>query len=242
MKNFIIAFIMAGLFSSCSNYIAKMHKEIDRDDRKQARINKKKRRDNLALIKKKSRRKPRKLSSRNSSRHLPLVKRRYEKVAKRYKASDLNDNAPDGSLWSGRGSHNNFLFTTDDDKRNGDIVIINVATALKNDITRELKHAFPSRPPRPKKGDKKAGGEAPAAAPPTDEVQDDPEKIHDKISSVVLEEVRKDHLLLRGRKELIYQKRKRQIEIQALISRRDVEMDDSVSSNNIIEKNITILR
>lgn len=238
MKKIICLSLFCLFFSSCSNYIAKMHREIDRDDRNQSKMVRSKSKDNLALVRK-GRRKfknPRRLSSRTASNHLPSVKRRYKAAPKRYKASDLNDNGPDGSLWSGQGRYNNFLFTTDEEKRNGDIIIIKVAGALKNDITRELKHAFPSRPTNKKEG------EAAAKQNEEEETTEDPNKVHDRISSVVLEEVRKDHLLLRGRKELIYKKRKRQIEIQALISRRDVEMDDSITSDNIIEKNITILR
>jgi flagellar basal body L-ring protein FlgH len=238
MKKIICLTLFCLFLSSCSNYIARMHKGFDRDDRKQSRIERNKHRDNLSLMRKsQKRRKARRISSRTSSKHLPLVKRRYKKVVKRYKASDLNDNGSDGSLWSGQGRYNNFLFTTDEQKKNGDIIIIKVASALKNEITRELKHAFPNRPSKNKKKDEKAADPAQES-----EAVDEVGKVHDKISSVVLEEVRKDHLLLRGRKELIYKKRKRQIEIQALVSRRDVEMDDSVISDNIIEKNITILR
>ena len=122
-----------------------MHRDIDRHDRRQQRAERKKGPDNLSFIKRKNRRPSRQLSSNSKRNYLPSVKRKYRKVAKRYKADDLNDNGSDGSLWSGQGKYNNFLFSSDNEKKNGDIVIINVATALKNEITRELKYAFPQR-------------------------------------------------------------------------------------------------
>ena len=54
--------------------------------------------------------------------------------------------------------------------------------------------------------------------------------------------INKDHLLLRGRKNVLYKNRKRVVEIQALISRRDIASDDTLLSNRIIENNISVIR
>ena len=45
-----------------------------------------------------------------------------------------------------------------------------------------------------------------------------------------------NHILLRGRKNVLYHDRKRTVELQALVSRRDITLDDSVVSDKIIEE------
>jgi flagellar L-ring protein precursor FlgH len=118
---------------------------------------------------------------------------------------------------------------------------------MKNEITAELKRAFPS-PMIPKKDDAKApakdaAGPAPAAvAGQDDKVDTESGKVYDRVSSVIVEEINQDHLLLRGRKSVLYKNRKRMIEIQALVSRKDVLEDDTVVSDSVIENNITVLR
>jgi len=58
----------------------------------------------------------------------------------------------------------------------------------------------------------------------------------------VIEEINKDHVLLKGRKYLLYKNQKRLIEIQALATRRDISPDDSIESDQLLETNVTILR
>ena len=69
-----------------------------------------------------------------------------------------------------------------------------------------------------------------------------PTKVYDRVSTVVIEEISKDHLLLSGRKSILFKNRKHLIEVQALVARRDVAVNDEVDSNSIIESNITVLR
>ena len=237
-------------FSSCSSYIAKMHRSFDRADGKSAP---KQRHDKFAMYRNKRRPiSPQKnmLNSRSRPYMAPTVKRKYSnpEAKQRYKANDLNDNSDGGSLWSGTQGRNNFLFTQDNSKQNGDIVLINVFGKLKNEITAELKRAFPTPKKKAKKDAKKGGEGAPpaaAAAPaqePNEEVSTQDGKVHDRISSVIVEEINKDHLLLRGRKYLLYRNRKRMVEVQALVSRRDVLDDDTISSDKIIESNINVVR
>ena len=67
------------------------------------------------------------------------------------------------------------------------------------------------------------------------------EDLQDKISVVVSKEVRK-HLILTGRKQIIFNENRHLIEIQALIHRKDVASDDSLDSNKIIQSTIKVLR
>lgn len=163
---------------------------------------------------------------------------------KRVKVDDLKDNDGSGSLWSGK-SGDSFLFVTNNVKRQGDIVIIEVLKGFKNKITSELKTAFPERVRRTKKGAKTAKAE-PAkeeeAAPSTTPEEGETKKVYDKISTTVVEEVNKDYLLIRGRKEILYKKAKRFIEVQALVSRKDISDNDAVKSSKVLEPKIMVLR
>ncbi len=233
---------------SCSSYISNMHREFDRADGTSAP---KRSKPNFDLYRE---RKPLAngpvVNSRNNPYVIPSVKRAYTnpKVKPRIKARDIADSRGDGSLWSGLEGRNNYLFTEDTKKSHGDIVLIKVAGKMKNQITAELKRAFPA--PAPVKSDKEKPDAAKAAAAPAappapaadDKVDDSAGKVYDRVSSVVVEEINEDHILLRGRKSVLYKNRKRLVEIQALVSRKDILADDTVISDSIIENNITILR
>ena len=67
-------------------------------------------------------------------------------------------------------------------------------------------------------------------------------QVYDRISSVIIEEVNKDHLLVRGRKDVIFRKMKRYVEVQALINKRDISDEDAIESTKILESSVTILR
>jgi len=229
-----------------------MHKEFDAADGVKPPV----KRDKFALYRNGRRElksPPRKsmINSESNPYVVPSVKRDYKNPdarRKRYKANDIADNRGDGSLWSGVEGRNNYLFTENEKKTNGDIILIKVAGRLKNEITAELKRAFPTpvKKSNKKEEDKKeTAGPAPAAADKAagdDKVDDSTDKVYDRISSVVIEEINDDHILLRGRKNVLYHKRKRVIEVQALVARRDVQVDDTVNSNQILESQVIVLR
>ncbi|TNF27314.1 MAG: hypothetical protein EP319_11840, partial [Deltaproteobacteria bacterium] len=245
------------LLSSCASYIDRVHRQLDQEEMKERRFAPQgayqgQRNSNFDLYRQGGRqfvsdRSRPQVSSSNQKFAPPSTKRLYrpvETAKKRYTAQDLTDNGNQASLWAQDDSQ---LFQRIEKKRNGDIILIEVAGRLKNEITMELKRAFPDPPKRKKKDDdKKAEGgeekkETAAAAAPTDEVPAG-NKVHDKISSVIIEEINEDHVLLRGRKHLLYKNRKRLIEIQALVSRKDISDDDSIISDNILESTVNILR
>ncbi len=247
----LILIISSLLLSSCANYISQMHREFDRADGAPPPAQ----RDKFALYRQnKMRAQKSMINSSNNPYVVPSVKRNYapENVQrKRFKARDLADNGGDGSLWSGTEGRNNFLFTENRKKRNGDIILLQVGGKLKNEITAELKRAFPSPVQKKKKGESSEAegdeaGKAPAstaaASGDDKEVETNNDQVYDRISSVVVEEINSDHILLRGRKNVLYRNRKRVVEVQALIARRDVASDDTVHSNRILESQVTVLR
>ncbi|MBK23921.1 MAG: hypothetical protein CME70_07950 [Halobacteriovorax sp.] len=244
MKFLILTTLTALLLSGCSSYVGKMHREFDRADGKRRKP--RKHGDQFDFYRKNARAPKNGLvSSSNNKVLLPQVKRNYQSE-KRIKADDLNDNGSAGSLWVG-GGDDNFLFTDNTKKSSGDIVLIDVESRLKNEITAELKRAFPEKKKLKKKSDKEAAAgdaktaEAPAATPAASQ-DGNKDQVFDRISSIVIEEINKDHLLLRGRKFLLFKNKKRLVEVQALVPRREITDADTVSSSGIIESTVNVIR
>ncbi|ATH09357.1 hypothetical protein BIY24_15840 [Halobacteriovorax marinus] len=247
----ITLLISIAFLFSCSNYINKMYADLDRQDGivQQAPINNRfdryknppttyRRQSDAGRVATAAQGQP--YYNRNNP---PQVRRTYrpqQSVRKRYKADDLLDNSTNNSsLWAGKGS-NRHLFTVLKEKRNGDIVLINVQKTLKNDITLELKRAFPDIPKPVNKEKKDEENKEEAVADNANEQSAN--KIYDRVSSVIVEEVNEDHLLLRGQKSVLFKQRKRLVEVQALISRRDITDEDTINSDNILESSVHILR
>lgn len=241
------------LFGSCANYVRALHSQIDRGERAQQGrpaqsppgnyqrpYNRFSRDNDRRPINN-----PKTLGGypvTNSNNVPPSVSRNYGK--KRHTAEDLKDNGADGSLWSGKNSES-FLFVTNNIKKRGDIVIIDVLSKLKDEIQEELKRAYPD--PVKKVGSKddekkQETEEEPQTAQNSPNTEDNDQKVHDKISTQVVDSINKDYLMLRGRKEVVFKKAKRYIEVQALVSRKDITDNDTVASDRILEPKIRVLR
>lgn len=259
MKNSSVLFVLLFLVS-CSSYVNKIHRQIDqeegvaeeeqpRDERPRDPYANYRHRRFSADKDKRPVKNPQTFSlgdaSSMSGSRLPPVKRDYR--PERSTADDFRDNENDGSLWANQGSSSS-LFTYQNDKRTGDMVIINVLESLRNQISAELKRSFPEKSKRGSKaGDAKpaAAATAPGAAPAAPGAPAEGEmdmKIYDKISGTVTEEISKDYILLRGRKEVIFKKEKRSIEVQGLVSRKDIMENDYVNSDKLLESRVYILR
>ena len=251
MKIFILSFLF--IFTSCSNYVNNIHRQIDREDKVARGDTRQGMREHYAPYKsrfdvngdKRPIKDPRtfSMSDGGPSGHLkPPVKREYR--PQRYKADDFVDAGSGGSLWANQGASSS-LFTYQNDKHTGDMVIINVLESLRNQISSELKRVFPDRPKKvtnaAKKDDKNPAAAAPAAtaAPKEDEID---MKVYDKISGTVMEEISKDYILLRGRKDVIFKKEKQSIEIQGLVSRKDILENDYVNSDRLLDSRVFIIR
>lgn len=247
----LILFLLFTLVS-CANFVDSIHRQIDREDRGIS-YQKSPPRDRYAAYRERDRYRPEydkrpiknpvtySLGSDQSGQVRPPVKRNYR--PQRYQAEDFIDNDNSGSLWTNQGSSAS-LFSYQNDKKTGDMVIINVLENLRNQISAELKQTFPDKP---NKSAKATGEDAKAVkTPPTPDPGNNSDnemdmKVYDKISGTVLEEISKDYILLRGRKEVIFKKEKRSIEVQALVSRKDIMENDYVNSDKLLESRVLIL-
>jgi len=232
----LLFFSLINLFG-CSSYVDKWHNEIAAGEKSQAGRPPKNPFDQFRNVRRPGQDFDRgKLSSRLTKNLKPRIKRKYlpANMRKRLTASDLNDNESVGSLWAGVGN-DSYLFSKDTEKQQGDIILINVFQKFKNEISLELKRAFPDPPKDPKNKEEEKKPAAKAA-------ETDKSKPVDKISTVIIEEISKEHLLLRGRKALLFKRRKRLVEVQALVARKDITDDDTVDSSDILESSIHVLR
>ena len=245
-ENLINLLLMSLFFGGCSHYIEQLHRSFDKQ--LGARSSKNKRNDAFSIYRKNEPQGQRISTSSHRSVY-PAIKRNYiSSNRKRYKAEDLRDGQNDGSLWRNRKNNDPFFFADNNRKFKGDIVLIEVRKNLKNIITSELKRVFPYIPNKTStKGANQASarGNVQAQANQNTANQNgdgDDEKIYDRISSVVIEEINRDHFLLKGRKNLIYQDQKRLIEIQSLVAKRDITENNTIDSNRIVESNVTVIR
>lgn len=245
------------LLTSCSSYMNSIYRDFEQQERANSEVDVADGFDQYRHPKRRTsteyNRVDRTVTTGNEKIVSPSVKRQYKaekEAVKRYTASDLTDNGNDGSLWAGS-DPNAFLFSNNKNKNSGDIVQISVLPRLKNEITLELKKAFPDNPydarasAEAKSGDPKAPGatsekpgekrDVASEVPTTDGSQD-------KISGVVVEEINREHLLIKGRKNVLFKNRKRMVEVQALVSRKDIGENDIISSDAILESNVTVVR
>lgn len=251
MKSILLFLLF--LLVSCANYVNSIHRQLDRDERSSKESSQRLPRDRFQAYREKDKFRPEddkrpiknpitySLGSDPSGQMRPPVKREYR--PQRYQAEDFVDKDNGGSLWANQGSSSS-LFTYQNDKRMGDMVIINVLENLRNQISAELKRTFPDKPKKSGK-EVKAGEEKTAQpTPPANQAAQDSEmdmKVYDKISGTVMEEISKDYILLRGRKEVIFKKEKRAIEVQALVSRKDIMENDYVNSDKLLESRVFVL-
>lgn len=175
------------------------------------------------------------------------------KYKERMKAEDFKDNGNQASLWAGKGK-SRYLYSNVKSKDIGDIIVINVFESLKNRISNELKRNFGVPQPvatQPKvaaapaaEGAKPETAKEPEAKTP-DGVDKDLEatnKVYDKISGLIVEEVNQDYLLVKGKKEVIFQKRSHEIGVQALVSRDDITENNEIPSDKMLETQVLVLR
>jgi flagellar basal body L-ring protein FlgH len=248
----ILLFLLFFLVS-CANYVKSVHRQLDQEERGNKAIAKRQPRDRFQAYRDRDKFRPEddkrpinnpitySLGSDPSGQVRPPVKREYR--PQRYQAEDFVDNDNGGSLWANQGSSSS-LFTYQNDKRMGDMVIINVLENLRNQISSELKRTFPDKPKKAgkevKSAEEKTTPPPPAANQPGQDSEMDM-KVYDKISGTVMEEISKDYILLRGRKEVIFKKEKRAIEVQALVSRKDIMENDYVNSDKLLESRVYVL-
>ena len=165
---------------------------------------------------------------------MPRNRRKYGVINKRRTIDSLYDSGNEDSLWSGVGQEN-YLFTRNNIKKYGDIIVVDMGLKLKKRITFELARVFPNIEFE-LSGEKKRNNNNISLDKESDG------KTYDRISSVIVEEVNKDHLMIQGKKEMLYDSKKRIVEIQALIARRDIGRSGSIHSDKILELMVSVVR
>lgn len=241
-KSFIILFVL--LLQSCSSFIKNAHKQFDEEERQKriARTANKTPYSSQNAWQRQINNNPHTLNGQR------INDPRFGK--RRMQTTDLEDNTDGGSLWNGKNA-DSFLFVSNNVKKQGDIVIVDVMKKFKEEITNELKRAFPEPKKKSTKDDEEKKKEtaktetakpaAPEAAKAPEEATD-PNKVYDKISTTVVEQINKDYLLIRGRKEVMFKEAKRYVEVQGIVSNKSVNDNDTVSSKNLLEPKIYVLR
>jgi flagellar L-ring protein FlgH len=142
------------------------------------------------------------------------------------------------SLWTGKGT-DSYLFTNSTEKKVGDLITIDVYKSLRNEIATELKIDAETASYEGPEGEK-GKAEEEKVATETETTSDD--KPSDQISTVVEEDVNQTHLLLKGKKTVVFRGKKKLLEIKALVAKKDIKIDDRVESKNIMETTIKVLR
>jgi flagellar basal body L-ring protein FlgH len=156
---------------------------------------------------------------------------------KRRLDEERNDhNGP--SLWTGRGT-DSYLFTNETEKQIGDIILVNVLEKLKKEIATELKLSQQfDKWERKKVGEDDKKKEAKPAA----KEDDKKDGAQDHISTVVEEAINKTHMILKGRKTVLFNKKKKLIEFRGLVARKDISEKDTINSDQILESTVEVLR
>jgi flagellar basal body L-ring protein FlgH len=239
-------------FVSCSSYVNRIHKQISAEENggryRQARSQDPYARYRNRYNRQQDRRpiqNPKTLggyaNSANNRNYAPRNQRNYNSNG-RTRASDLQDNSQDGSLWSSKNSES-FLFVTNNIKKKGDIVIIEVMAKLKETIQDELKRTFPKKKSKKDtKNDEKTEGADKSATASSSATGGQENEVYDKISTQVVENVNDDYLLVTGQKEVFFRDSKRRIRLQGLVPKKNINDNDSIDSDSLLEPKITVLR
>jgi flagellar basal body L-ring protein FlgH len=149
------------------------------------------------------------------------------------KRKDLESEYEKNSLWVGIG-RDPHLYSNQIDKQVGDIILVHIMDKLKKEIFIELK-LFESYgiPKRTRNG---------AIKESANKNKEDKNISKAHISTIVEEEINRNHILIKGRKSVFYKGTKKLIEFRGLVSRRDISENDTIESDKILETTIKVLR
>jgi len=251
----IFSLIITFSFLSCSSLVKDYHQKFDKGKSPHARKNSHnpihKNLTNSQRIRKDQR--PIKdpitysniQSTRSHSSYRPSVKREYREVENnRYKAEDFIDNESEGSLWTGKHSEG-FIFTNHNVKNVGDIVIVQVEDDLNAKIDEEVERAF-KRKRKLKKGKKPASivkkdKEKPVKKEVKETDKNDPQ-LEDRMSTLIVQKINKDYILVRGIKEVMYKNIKRFVTVESIVPKRDIDHNDQIKSSQLLETSILVKR
>jgi flagellar basal body L-ring protein FlgH len=244
----LITFLFS--FISCASYVNRVHQQISAE--KNGRRYQQRSQDPYARYRNRYNRandrrpinNPKTLggyaNTASNRNYAPRNRREYNSNG-RTRASDLQDNSQDGSLWTSKNSES-FLFVTNNIKKKGDIVIVEVMARLKDTIQEELKRTFPERKKKKSENNKDEKSEEQAETAKATTSSGNESEVYDKISTQVVEHVNDDYILVSGQKEVFFRDTKRRIQIQGLVPKKNINDNDSIDSDSLLEPKITVLR
>lgn len=189
-------------------------------------------------------------------------------IKRRQRSSDFEDRDQSGSLWQSYDDASSF-FTSTNDRKAGQIIVIDVMEGLRQTITSELKRSFPApglfqeqtsaqnspldqaladlkKPTDPQSKDPNATSsdnieDKKTREPSSTTNNDQVEIVYDKISTRIDKTYLNDHVLLKGRKEVVFRQKKRLIEIHALVKKNTLDPKDHVKSDDIVESRVFLV-
>lgn len=248
-----LLFVLLSLTSSCANYVKRIHGELDQNYNKTPQF---KDDQNLKYYQKNAGGKAAGLGKNgqgvpplNAANMQQIKQKSYRPTSSRGTPADnFFEDDVDGRLWDAT-EPKNFFFVNHVLFNLGDIVMIDVKKDLRNEINLELSRLF-TPPSKIKKEEIKPPAGAPAAKEENAAANGEDgagaeggqETTYDKIPGILSEFIGKEYFLLRGRKEVFFKRRKRLIELQALIKKVDITPAKLANSDNFIEFNVTVLR
>ena len=254
MKKIPLLLFLSFILCSCASYIASTHKKFDEYDQKQKeekQNSQKNKEEHFFLYG--DRKRPYKSNLNitkliSNHRYSRYASKNHKKVKTRHKVSDLSDNNNNNSLWfNNKDSRNvNYLFTRDEVKQIGDIVLIHVYKKFKNEISQELRRVFAKQKNKkqnaktPKTSMKGEGTKSSSVSPEREKRQNN--KVKDQISGIIIGEVSTNHLLIKGQKRLLYRNMKTTVEVQALIARRNINDNDVIKSDDFLDFSIEVIK
>lgn len=153
----------------------------------------------------------------------------------------VSQDPPNPSLWTGKGT-DSYLFSNTAEKKIGDIIMVDVYKNLRNEISTELSINEKTTPYEGPESDPQSEKKEPEKPEVSAEATGPDDTPSDQISTVVEEEVNQTHLLLKGKKSVVYKGRKKLLELKALVAKKDIQNNDRVNSKNILESTIKVLR
>ena len=225
---------------SCSAYVKKWRNSIEQEEKVDLGTMKNQRRQegysfHDLLRQRENLRAPASVGDTRSIRGRGQKAQRQYASGRRATVESLYDNKNEGSLWSMDGQEN-YLFSQNNSRRHGDIVVINVGRGLQAEINSELyrnyAHSFLRRDKKKSKKGKLVSTEKNKRV----------RKVYDKITGVIIEEVSRNRFVVRGKKYVSFKRERRLIEVEALIAERDIGSTDTVHSDNFLASQVTVLR
>ena len=82
----------------------------------------------------------------------------------------------------------------------------------------------------------------PSPEPIVESIREKNDNIQEKISSIIIDEITDDHIIITGQKQLVYRNKKRTIQVDALVARKNIDENDIIQSDNFLDFKIKVVK